>query len=196
MTRQQEKSRQTMLELMASAMELFGRHGYTNTSVAEITRHAGYSKGTFYRHWQSKDELFLKILEQKLQLYRRSRDRKLRQAENLEEVLRIIWDFLENIVADREWARVFLEFTVHAARDRQLKQVIKQRQYRLSETIFAELVTPFVPEGYPARRMGALNTALFEGFMVHNALGTGLLRLADVREAAVKLALNLKEETG
>jgi AcrR family transcriptional regulator len=192
-TKQQEKSRQTMLELMASASELFGRKGYMNTSVAEITRAAGYSKGIFYRHWESKDELFLKIVEQKLQQYRSTRDARLEQARNLEEALRIIWDFLEHMVSDRNWAKVFLEFTVHAARSAELRKTIRRRQHRLSETIFAQLIRPFVPDEYPAEKMGALNTALFEGFMIHTALETGVLTLADVQEAAVLLAVKLGE---
>jgi AcrR family transcriptional regulator len=190
-TKQQEKSRQTMLELMTSASELFSRKGYTNTSVAEITKAAGYSKGIFYHHWESKDELFLKIVEQKLQEYRSTRDAKLEQAENLEEALRIIWNFLEHMVSDSNWAKVFLEFTVHAARSPELRKTIRQRQYRLSETIFAGLIRPFVTENYPAELMGALNTALFEGYMIHTALETGVLRLADVQDAAVHLALRL-----
>ncbi|MFP4071599.1 MAG: TetR/AcrR family transcriptional regulator [Desulfovibrionales bacterium] len=190
-TKQHEKSRQTMLELMASAVELFGQRGYTETTIAAITRHAGYSKGIFYRHWHSKDELFLKILEGKLHQYRRTRDRKLKEADSLEEVLQIIWDFLESMVADRNWAKVFLEFTVHAARNPELRNQIRQRQYRLSETIFAELVRPFVPPTFPAEKMAALNTALFEGFMVHNALESEVLRLHDVRDAAIAMARSL-----
>jgi AcrR family transcriptional regulator len=190
-TKQQEKSHQTMLELMASATELFSRKGFLSTSVAEITGKAGYSKGIFYRHWESKDELFLRIIEEKLQQYRGTRDERLRNAASLEEALRIIWDFLEHMVSDRNWAKVFLEFTVHASRDPELRRTVRQRQYRLSETIFADLIRPFVPEGYPAQTMGALNTALFEGYMVHTALETGVLELADVQEAAVRLALDL-----
>jgi AcrR family transcriptional regulator len=195
-TKQQEKSRQTMLELMGSAAELFSRKGYVNTSVAEITRSAGYSKGIFYHHWESKDELFLRIVEQKLRQYRSARDARLEQAASLEEALRIIWEFLEHMVSDHNWAKVFLEFTVHASRDSGLRERIRGRQYRLSETIFADLIRPFVPRDYPAEKMGALNTALFEGYMVHTALETGVLNLGDVQDAAVHLALSLGHGPG
>lgn len=187
--RQKEKSRQTMEELMAAAVDLFSRKGYAAATVAEITSHAGYAKGSFYRHWESKDELFLQIVENKLSEYRRARDTDIKRADSLEKVLRTIWDFLESMVADRNWAKVFLEFTVHAARDASLRQRMRRSQYRLSERIFARLIQPFVGPDYPAEKVGALNTALFEGFMVHNAMETGVLQLDDVREAAVTLAL-------
>jgi AcrR family transcriptional regulator len=189
-TKQQIKSRQTMDELMASALELFAAQGYRETSVAEITRRAGYSKGSFYRCWPSKDELFLQILERKLSQYRSERDRRIGEARDLEEALRIIWDFLGSMVADRNWAKVFLEFTVHASRDQDLRERLGESQHRLSESLFAELVEPFVTSDYPPEKIGALNTALFEGFMVHNALEIGVLRFEDAREAAVALALD------
>jgi AcrR family transcriptional regulator len=194
-TKQQIKSQQTMDELMASALELFEAKGYQDASVADITRKAGYAKGSFYRCWSSKDELFLQILEKKLGQYRQARDERIKSADSLEQALRIIWDFLESMVVDRNWAKIFLEFTVHAARDKNLRGQLAKSQHRLSEDVFARLLAPFVPEGCSAERIGALNTALFEGFMVHNALEIGVLRLEDVREAAVALALRQVRET-
>lgn len=188
-TKQQQKSQQTMNELMDSAMTLFAQKGFIATSVAEITRHAGYAKGSFYRHWESKSQLFLEIVERKLSEYRTRRDSEIAEAENLEQALRIIWDFLETMVSDHEWAKVFLEFTVHSMRDEELRAVIRKSQNRLSETIFADLIGRFVTTDYPAEKIGAINTALFEGFMVHKALESGVLELEDVREAAVTLAL-------
>lgn len=194
--RQQEKSRQTMEELMAAAEVLFSEKGYAETSIAAITESAGYSKGSFYRHWESKDSLFLQIVEQKLKSYRDARDATIGKASNLREALQIIWDFLESIVEDRNWAKVFLEFTVQGARNPELREIMIRRQYRLSETLFAELVAEFTDGEYPPEKLGALNTVLFEGFMVHNALEIGVVDLADIREAAITLALakGLKEE--
>lgn len=188
--KQQEKSRQTKKELMESANELFGRKGFIETTVAEITKHAGYAKGSFYRHWPSKDKLFLEIVEEKLTSYRNSRDHRLKKAGSLEEVMHIIWDFLENIVSDQNWAKVFLEFTVYASRIPELREDLSLRQYRLSEDVFAELVSNFIETDYPPEKLGAFNTVLFEGFMVQNALQTGIVDFKDVRKAAVTLALS------
>lgn len=188
--KQQEKSRQTKHELMEAANELFGKKGFMETTVAEITKHAGYAKGSFYRHWSSKDKLFLEIVEDKLTQYRNSRDDRLDKAQSLEEVMHIIWDFLENIVRDHNWAKVFLEFTVYASRIPELREDLSLSQYRLSEAVFANLVRDFIETDYPPEKLGAFNTVLFEGFMVQNALETGIVDLKDVREAAVTLALS------
>lgn len=198
--KQQEKSQQTKKELMESANELFGRKGFMETTVSEITRHAGYAKGSFYRHWVSKDKLFLEIVENKLKHYRNSRDERLNRAESLEEVMNTIWDFLENIVRDRNWAKVFLEFTIYASRIPELREDLSMSQYRLSEAVFADLVRDFIETDYPPEKLGAFNTVLFEGYMVRNAIETGfmiqsssesaLIDLKEVREAAIALALD------
>ena len=174
---------------MAAAEELFGRQGFVQTTVARITRAAGYAKGSFYRHWDSKDALFLQIVERKLADYRARRDARLKKARSLDEVMHVIWDFLEDMTADRQWAKVFLEFTVHAARDPQRRRELKHSRHRLSEQVFAGLVEDFVDTDHSLEKLGALNTVLFEGFLVHNALETGVLELADVRDAAVELVL-------
>lgn len=187
--KQQEKSQQTMQELMASAIELFGSNGFIQTSVAEITEHAGYAKGSFYRHWNSKDELFLLIVEQKLKRYRAERNGKVDKAKNLEEAMNAIWDFLESIINDRNWSSIFLEFTVYSAKSEILRKLMNKSVYRLSNEIFAELVRNHVETDFPPEKIGALNTALFEGYLIHHSLGTQVLSLPDVRAAAIALAL-------
>ncbi|WP_419786965.1 TetR/AcrR family transcriptional regulator [Pseudodesulfovibrio sp.] len=194
--KQQEKSQQTMDELMTSAVELFGTNGFTHTSVAEITDHAGYAKGSFYRHWDSKDEMFLQIVERKLKEYREERDPKVSGAHDLEEAMNIIWDFLETFINDRNWSSIFLEFTIHSAHSKVLKQLMNQSIYRLSNQIFADLVRDHVETDFPPEKIGALNTALFEGFLIHRTLGTQVLSIADVRKAAIALALKNGTKNG
>ncbi|WP_272699372.1 TetR/AcrR family transcriptional regulator [Desulfovibrio sp. Fe33] len=188
-TKQQEKSQQTMQELMASAIELFGTKGFANTSVAEITDHAGYAKGSFYRHWNSKDELFLQIVEQKFKQYRATRHDRVQSAADLEEAMNIIWDFLETILSDRNWSAIFLEFTVYSATSEPLRKLMNKSDYRLSNHVFAELMRKHVTSDFPAEKIGALNTALFEGYLIQRALNSEVLSLKDVREAAIALAV-------
>jgi len=189
-TRQQEKSRQTHEELMAAAMELFGAHGFHATTVTRITSRAGYSKGSFYRHWTGKDDLMLEIIERKLSAYRASRDLRLPEATGLEERMDVIWSFLEAIVSDRNWSRVFLEFALHASRQPELRRRMNRPAYRLSNELFAAMVREEVDSDFPPEKIGALNTALFEGFLIHNVLDTGVLSLEDVKNAAITMAVH------
>ena len=50
--------------LFNSAKELFATRGFKDTNVADITKQVGFSVGTFYNYYPSKDKLFVEILEQ------------------------------------------------------------------------------------------------------------------------------------
>lgn len=168
---------------MDAALALFRGNGFLNTSIAEITEQAGYAKGNFYRHWKSKNDLFLSIMAERLRYYRAQREPALAQAQNIEDVTQVVLDFLETIIDDATWYKIFLEFTVHAYDDDQVRAKLNDSRYRLSSDLFTQLFAPFIVEHSNARKLGALVTALFEGFLIHNALETKVLDKEDLREA-------------
>ncbi len=55
---------QTRKDLMETAARLFSLHGYFHTSTADILEAVSVSKGAFYHHFKSKEELAEKVLGQ------------------------------------------------------------------------------------------------------------------------------------
>lgn len=51
-------------ELMSHAVHFFSIKGFHQTSVQEIAKAAGISKGAFYKHFDSKEGIFVEILKQ------------------------------------------------------------------------------------------------------------------------------------
>ncbi|MFN8412413.1 MAG: TetR/AcrR family transcriptional regulator [Anaerolineales bacterium] len=51
-------------QMREKGKKLFEKHGLRKTSVDELTEAVGISKGAFYLFFESKEELFLEILEQ------------------------------------------------------------------------------------------------------------------------------------
>ncbi|MEO6951423.1 MAG: TetR/AcrR family transcriptional regulator [Polyangia bacterium] len=51
------------LELLAAAQRVFIEHGLDATKVEDITEQAGRSKGSFYLHFESKEEAFTYVVE-------------------------------------------------------------------------------------------------------------------------------------
>ncbi len=51
----------TRERLLASAQELIEEGGYGAASVAAIAERAGVAAGTLYRHFESKQELFVEV---------------------------------------------------------------------------------------------------------------------------------------
>jgi AcrR family transcriptional regulator len=52
----------TRQQLVEAAADCFAEYGYTSTRISDIVYRAGVSQGNFYRHFTSKDEIFLEAL--------------------------------------------------------------------------------------------------------------------------------------
>jgi TetR/AcrR family transcriptional repressor of nem operon len=50
-------------EMMRAAAEVFRKQGYHRTSMADLAEACGLTKGVFYHHFESKEELMKAILE-------------------------------------------------------------------------------------------------------------------------------------
>jgi AcrR family transcriptional regulator len=59
MAKQSGKKYQNLLD---KAEELFWKYGYTSVSVDQIAKEAGISKMTIYKHFHSKEDLFVAVL--------------------------------------------------------------------------------------------------------------------------------------
>src|SRR5947209_8784906 len=66
LTRAESRAR-TRVHLLEAAAEVFARRGFHGASVEEVADVAGYTKGAVYSNFTSKDELFLAVLEGRMQ---------------------------------------------------------------------------------------------------------------------------------
>jgi len=55
--------------ILDAAEKLFSHYGYDKTTVSDIAREAGISKGAIYLHYKSKDALFEGLLTRELEVY-------------------------------------------------------------------------------------------------------------------------------
>ncbi|MBA3743887.1 TetR/AcrR family transcriptional regulator [Sporichthya sp.] len=56
------RGRRTRAQLVEAATGCFAEYGYERTRIADIVSRAGVSQGNFYRHFESKKEIFLEAL--------------------------------------------------------------------------------------------------------------------------------------
>jgi AcrR family transcriptional regulator len=59
----QRRSREKRAALTAAALALFAERGYEATSIAHMANRAGLAIGTFYRHFRSKRQLLLCLMD-------------------------------------------------------------------------------------------------------------------------------------
>ena len=55
--------------ILRAASELFVQYGFDKTTVSEIAKEAGISKGAIYLHFQSKEHLLENLILQEFQAY-------------------------------------------------------------------------------------------------------------------------------
>ncbi|RMH35799.1 MAG: TetR/AcrR family transcriptional regulator [Nitrospirae bacterium] len=53
-------------EILAAAEQLFSKHGFFKTSMSEIARTAQFALGTVYRCFASKEEIYISLIERKI----------------------------------------------------------------------------------------------------------------------------------
>ncbi|MEE8385064.1 MAG: helix-turn-helix domain-containing protein, partial [Dehalococcoidia bacterium] len=63
----QRRGHDTRARLMEAATGVLARSGFDRATVDEIVREAGFSKGAFYVHFESKEDLFWEIFRQRIE---------------------------------------------------------------------------------------------------------------------------------
>jgi AcrR family transcriptional regulator len=112
-----ESQAQTRARLLEAARLLFGRDGYAATSVGRIAEHAGYSKGAAYANFQSKEDLFLAVLQRQGQERLDALIEGIARAADADEVIRLLSAWAEDRSQSGGWTLTILEYARQAGRD-------------------------------------------------------------------------------
>ena len=64
--RREEQRAQTRLDLLDAAARVFAERGYHGASVDLVAEAAGYTKGAVYSNFDSKEDLFLELLDRRI----------------------------------------------------------------------------------------------------------------------------------
>ena len=102
--------------IIHEAQKLFSLNGYLNTGINEIIRAAGTSKGGFYNHFCSKEDLFLEVLAESQRIWRERVLASIDQIESpTEKVLQILVNYRDRYLKDAEnfpGGCIFITFSV------------------------------------------------------------------------------------
>ncbi len=60
------KASRTRQRMVEAAERVMRSKGLAHTTTKEIAREAGYSEGAIYKHFESKEELFIRVLAERL----------------------------------------------------------------------------------------------------------------------------------
>ena len=130
------RGERTRSRLVAAGEEVFGRRGYHDASIAEITQGAGVAQGTFYLYFDSKRDLMRAVVEERghdgqellcRHLQKRDRARVVRNGPELRATLAQASADVVGRIA-REHAG-FAAFFTWMARHRALYLIVRQAEY-------------------------------------------------------------------
>jgi len=153
--------------VLAAARRIFLARGYHGATLEQIADEAGFSKGVVYSQFESKADLFLALLEARVEE---------RAAENVRVARSLaggggLQALLEHLTrgdqATPGWLLLVIEFRVHAARDPVLSRRYAAVHARTVEAVAQTLATVVAYGGevptVPPRRLAELALALSTG---------------------------------
>jgi AcrR family transcriptional regulator len=190
LSREEQKAR-TRRELIDAAARVFARKGYDAASVDDIGLEAGFTKGAFYSNFESKDDAFIALVQDRsrnwtlavAQAYAGSEP----LAQRLETGGRVLTRMLEE---ESDWMLLSNEMWSRSIRHPLLRQRLAEA-YEECRVIIGRLIQDVEDEfgvsiPMPSDQVAALTIALTDGFVLQH--------LADPQRLPAKLlaqALNL-----
>ena len=114
----QESRLETRTKLLESAAQLFAKGGYEGASVDLIAETAGYSKGAFYSNFESKEAIFLALLDAHKRREIEALTQLLAQDIPASEMVSLIRNSESRRVSDFDIGLLSAEFQLQACRDK------------------------------------------------------------------------------
>lgn len=190
-----EQRKLTRTKLIDAALQLFSTSGYEHATVDDISQAAGYSKGAYYFHFSTKDDILLELLR----MWTESRSLTLTAAtsgpltrDSLHEALVEFFSY----ASAPQWPGVLLEFwaqaTRHAEVGKRLTQAYAAWRKQLAEAFDAAAAAGIidVASGDDA---ASVALAAHDGFAVQTAIGAPGGRGLTAAELADSLLAPLEE---
>jgi AcrR family transcriptional regulator len=133
----------TRSRLIAVGREHFLRYGLGGAVVEKIAEEAGYSRGALYSNFDTKDKLFLAVIQE--QETRRSEIFRsiLNEKSSSQERLRKLRDTFADLVMERDWIVLHTEFEAEALRNERIRESFLRfyrRTIRDGEELIKELL--------------------------------------------------------
>jgi len=115
-----ERTERNRERVLAAAREVFLARGYHGATVEQIAEAAGFSTGVVYSQFGGKADLFLSLLEARIEQRIRDNAAVVASIDGRDGLVRLLEHTAQETFAEPEWGLLVLEFRVHAARDPEL----------------------------------------------------------------------------
>jgi AcrR family transcriptional regulator len=188
-----EQVERNRAQLLATARQVFLRRGYTGATLDAIADEAGFTKGVVYSHFAGKADLFLALLERRIQERAAENERVVEDSSEPRAVIALLRTSARRTTDDADWARLLIEFRAVAARDRDVNHryaALHERSVaRLAQAIAAALKKDGVTAVFPPYTFAQLIFALNSGAVLEQAADPAALPFERLEELIDRLVL-------
>src|ERR1035437_4785107 len=133
----QERKSQTRERLIDAAAAVFAQRGFEPATLDEVAAAAGYTKGAVYSNFASKTELFIALIERRIEVQTAEHARRF-EGQDLAGLARTLEaEPDEDSDSERRWLLLAVEFWLHAMRDERAR-VLMAEQYERARLASAE----------------------------------------------------------
>ncbi|MFK4104407.1 TetR/AcrR family transcriptional regulator [Streptomyces sp. NPDC019531] len=176
----------TRANLLDAAFAVFAAKGFGRVSIEEVCEAAGYSRGAFYSNFDSLDELFFALYQQRADLIADQVSGALALDGPGLDVPAAVDRVTEVLLLDRDWLLVKTDFLVHAARAPEVAETLLEHRARLRRAIADRLARTRGHAELPAVLVDAEGAA-HAVVAAYDGVTVQLLLDADVERARVWL---------
>jgi AcrR family transcriptional regulator len=165
-----EQRKLTRAKLVEAALQLFSTSGYEHATVDDISNAAGYSKGAYYFHFSTKDDILLELLR----MWTQGRSAILAEGVDAGEggdgVRELLARFFSYADAP-QWPGVLLEFWAQALRNQDVSKHLSQT-YTAWRKQLSEAFAALPERAASAEDAAAVALAAHDGYAVQLAIGS------------------------
>jgi len=197
-----EQSRRNRDLVLAAARRMFLARGYHGASLEQIADEAGFSKGVVYSQFEGKADLFLALLEQRIDERARDNARLVeelarRDGLTVDQGLRALAEHVtRRDRADAEWGLLVIEFRVHAARNPDLNRRYGEVHDRTVAGVARVLARIYERAGealpLPAPELARMLLTVGAGARLEQATNSELLPIALVADLLARVPSSVK----
>jgi AcrR family transcriptional regulator len=117
-----EQVEQNRAAVLAAARTVFLAKGYAGATLEAIADEAGFSKGVVYSQFEGKADLFLALLESRIDERAAQNQRLVADTSGTAGLLTLLENFERDARVEAGWSRVLVEFRAVAMRDSELNR--------------------------------------------------------------------------
>jgi len=156
---------QSRVNIMQTALELFARKGYFNTSIQQIAKEANISKGLLYNYFKSKEELLRQIIFEAVAVGEKIVEKELNSDHDPKQQLKNIIEFSFSWVQQNtDYWRLLASLSFQTEVLSEFEEMLKAK----SKGMIAQTEALMNRMGYPNPKMEAYAVgAMLDGIMLH-----------------------------